>query len=317
MAVRTETPPRSAPRRGARGAAPERRWGLSHILIMIVALVGVALLVYPSAASWLSALKHDTEVDGYVQTVDNLAGAETSALLAQARAYNENLPAGPLRDPYALGADGQQTAVGDGSDAYFKTLAVPGSDAMARVRIPSIGVDLPVYHGTSDETLARGIGHLFGSGLPVGGAGNHAVLTGHSGFVQSKLFDDLDKVALGDTVVVSVLNQDLYYRVDQILTVLPDETESLRQVPGHDYVSLVTCTPTGVNTHRLLVRAERVDAPETDRSRVTIANTTDPAGFPWWAIALVGIPTAVFFVIRPRPVAPRRNARRGGSGETR
>jgi sortase A len=219
-----------------------------------------------------------------------------------------------LRDPYALGADGQQTAVGDGQEAYFKALDLPGTDMMARVRIPAIDVDLPVFHGTDDAILARGIGHLFGSGLPVGGAGTHAVLTGHSGFVQAKLFDDLDDLVEGDTVVVTVLGEDLYYEVDQIATVLPGETERLRQVPGQDHLTLVTCTPTGVNTHRLLVRTVRVDAPTAEQTRTVVDDSGPSAGFPWWAVFLIGGLLAAFAAVKPRRArSDRAAARRGGA----
>jgi sortase A len=178
---------------------------------------------------------------------------------------------------------------------------------MARIRIPAIDVDLPVFHGTADATLARGIGHLYGSALPVGGPGTHAVLTGHNGFVQATLFDDIDQLTDGDTIVVSVAGEDLYYEVDQTLTVLPDEADALRQEPGHDYLTLVTCTPTGVNTHRLLVRAERVEAPSEEQTRSIIADDTASAGFPWWALAIAGVGALTFVAIKPRR---RRSPRR-------
>ena len=167
-----------------------------------------------------------------------------------------------------------------------------------------------VFHGTDEETLSRGIGHLYGSSLPVGGAGTHSVLTGHNGFVQATLFDDIDELVEGDVIVVSALGEDLYYEVDQTKTVLPDDAEDLRQVAGKDYLTLVTCTPTGVNTHRLLVRAELIDAPTEDSSVVTIADTTDPAGFPWWALLVVGVPVLTFIVVMPRRKSRNRSGRR-------
>lgn len=293
------------PRSGRSRRAP---WGWSQTVILIIATIGIAVLVYPTAASWFSAWSHDTDVDGYVQSVEQIPDQAITELLDSAAEYNENLPTGPLRDPYALGADGQQTAIGEGAEAYFDTLRLDGTDAMSRVRIPSIGVDLPVFHGTDEETLARGIGHLYGSSLPVGGAGTHSVLTGHNGFVQATLFDDIDQLVDGDVIVVTTLGEDLYYEVDQTMTVLPDDTDSLRQVAGKDYLTLVTCTPTGVNTHRLLVRAERIDAPTEASAVTTIADSTDPAGFPWWALLVVGVPAVVFVIIRPR--RRRRRLRR-------
>jgi len=294
----------------ARARTPRARWGWSQTIVMIIATVGIAVLMYPTAASWFSAWNHDTDVDGYVQSVERVPDEAITELLAAAREYNENLPTGPLRDPYALGADGQQTAIGDGAATYFDTLSAEGTDAMSRVRIPKIDVDLPVFHGTSEETLGRGIGHLYGSSLPVGGPGSHSVLTGHNGFVQATLFDDIDELVAGDVIVVSTFGEDLYYEVDQTMTVLPDDADALRQVAGKDYLTLVTCTPTGVNTHRLLVRAERIDAPAEGAGVTTIEDMTDPAGFPWWAILVVGVPAVTFAVITPRRARRHRATRR-------
>lgn len=278
--------------------------------MLLIATVGAAVLAYPTAASWFAAWGHGSDVSGYVESVEHLPDERVEQLLSAARDYNQNLPSGPLRDPYALGADGQQTAVGDGSDAYFDTLVTDGTDAMARVRIPKIHVDLPVFHGTSDDTLARGIGHLYGSSLPIGGAGSHSVLTGHNGFVQATMFDDIDELVAGDVIIVTTLGEDLYYQVDETLTVLPDETKALRQAPGADRITLVTCTPTGVNTHRLLVRAERIPAPEESTADATIAEDPDPVGFPWWAVLVLAAPATAYLAVRPR----RRAADVSGAG---
>lgn len=296
-----------APDAPARASIRARRasWGWSQTIIVVIATIGIGVLVYPTAASWFSAWSHDTDVDGYVSSVEQIPGDELTEMLDMAEAYNQNLPTGPLRDPYALGADGQQTAIGDGTDAYFDTLATEGTEAMSRVRIPSIHTDLPIFHGTSEEVLSRGIGHLYGSSLPVGGPGTHSVLTGHNGFVQATLFDDIDELVEGDLIIVTTLGEDLYYEVDSIETVLPDDTEALRQVPGRDYLTLVTCTPTGVNTHRLLVRAERIDAPTDDATVTTIEDTTDPAGFPWWALLVIGVPALTAVVVMPRRTRKR------------
>lgn len=280
---------------------------------MVITVLGVGIAVYPSAAAWFSELAHDTVVDGYVTAVENIGRDDADGLLAAARSYNANLPGGPLRDPYALDAEGRQTAVGDGVDAYRDALAVDGTDAIGRVRIPSIDVDLPIYHGTSESTLARGIGHLYGSGLPVGGDGSHAALAGHNGYVGATFFDEIGALTAGDTIIVSVAGHDLYYEVDQQSVVEPGDTELLRPVPGHDYLTLITCTPTGINTHRLLVRAERVDAPIEAGGDHVIADRAAGVGFPWWAVPLVGAPVVALFVVAPRP--KRRAARRSSTRE--
>ena len=133
---------------------------------------------------------------------------------------------------------------------------------MARIEIPSVGVDLPVYHGTSTDVLAAGVGHLFGTDLPVSGMGTHSVLTGHTGMATLTMFDNLTSVAEGEIFTVESMGQKIAYQVDQIQTVLPDEVEHLRAEEGKDQMTLVTCTPYGLNTHRLLVRGQRVEVPE-------------------------------------------------------
>lgn len=292
-------------RRSLNPAARRSRLDWNRALVLLIAFLGVGLLMYPQAASWVSSLQHGAALSGYAQRVEDLPDATASALLEQARSYNDNLPAGPLRDAYAPSSTDRRTVTDGDLQAYFAQLSVPGTDTMARVRVPAIGVDLPVYHDTDDTTLARGVGHLYGSSLPVGGAGSHAVLTGHSGYVHSTLFNDLDEVQVGASIVVTVLNEDLYYRVTRILTVLPDETDALQRESGKDLVTLVTCTPTGVNTHRLLVQAERVAAPNSADGGQKLA--AGSAGFPWWALVVIGVPSIVLLLTRPkRPAKARR-----------
>lgn len=278
-----------------------RYWSLQRILIVLIAVMGVGLLLYPAAAAWFSDRVHATEISGYVATVDGVAQADKQALLAQARAYNAELPAGPLRDPYSLNEKGEQTSIGSGSDAYKAALSTGNAGIIGLISIPSIKSSLPIFHGTDDATLAKGVGHLFGSSLPVGGIGTHSVLTAHSGFVNATLFDDLEKVALGDVFSVTVLNETINYKVDKVQTVLPEDTEALRQVKGKDYITLITCTPTGINSHRLLVRGERTTATDTvgDGSQTLPSSSTDP-GFPWWALTLAGTAVGAFYFTRPR-----------------
>ncbi|WP_159793732.1 class C sortase [Puerhibacterium puerhi] len=299
------------------GGAVARRWPLRRLAAVVTAAVGAGVLLYPSAAAWATDRVHATAVSGYVSTVDAIPADARDAMLEAARAYNENLPAGPLRDPYALGTDGRQTAVGSGAQTYFDTLDVDGRGTMARLRIPEIDVDLPIYHGTDEATLARGVGHLYGSALPVGGEGTHTVLTGHSGMVNATLFDHVRDLREGDEITVTVLDEVLTYRVDQILTVEPDDTEALRPVEGKDYLTLVTCTPIGVNTHRLLVRAERVETPAAAAATTTVAPAAQGPGFPWWAVGFAGIVGGAVLLTRPRPArAPAAAGRRRTGGPT-
>lgn len=301
---RTETRPRFAARILPHGRRPRRfsdAWPLRRALVILMALVGASVMLYPAAAAWFSDRVHAGQVVGYTETVRGMTTAEQAAALDAAHAYNDTLPDGPLRDPYTLTAAGEATEVGEGVAAYRDALAVGGGGMLGVLDIPAIGVDLPIYHGTSDATLAKGIGHLYGSSLPVGGPGTHAVLTGHSGWVDATLLNELTRMRLGDTFTVNVLGEVLTYRVDQILTVLPSETEALRREAGKDYLTLITCTPTGINSHRLLVRGERV--PTAESGAETVRSTAVDPGFPWWAAILAGV--LVIAVLATRPLRRR------------
>ncbi|MCX8455238.1 class C sortase [Paenarthrobacter ureafaciens] len=284
-----------------------QRWSWQRVLVVLFAIIGVGVLLYPTAAAWFSDRVHATEISGYVETVENLSPAAQENLLKAARQFNAELPSGPLRDPYTLNEDGGRSPVSADSETYRKLLDVGPGGMMARISIPSIHTDLPIFHDTDEATLAKGAGHLVGSSLPVGGTGSHSVITAHSGFVSAKLFDDLDRVAVGDTFTLSVLGETLYYKVDQILTVLPEKTDDLRKVDGKDYVTLVTCTPTGVNSHRLLVRGERVDGPAAGGGTALPSQSIDP-GFPWWAVLLVLTSVGAVVATKPRSAAKRRRS---------
>ena len=158
---------------------------------------------------------------------------------------------------------------------------------MARLKVPAADIDLPIYHGTDDETLLRGLGHLEGTSLPVGGQGQRTVVTGHRGLAEARMFTDLDKVQVGDTFTFEVFGEVLTYRVFDKKVVNPEETEALRSEPGRDLATLVTCTPLGINTHRILVTGERV-YPTPQRDIDAAGAAPDIPGFPWWALGLLG-----------------------------
>jgi len=291
-----------------RRPTPGRRpWTASGVVAVVVALVGGTVLSYPLAAPWITDVVQADRLVTYHRGVDELDPAEAARILASARDYNENLPNGPLRDPYVLNASGEAVSLDEGRARYETELRLPGAPAgtpMAQLTIPKIGVSLPVHHGTSEETLSRGVGHFYGSGLPVGGAGVHPVLTAHSGYVDATLFDDLDRLEVGDTFSILTFGELLHYRVDNVATALPDESELLRQVPGEDHVTLVTCTPRYVNTHRLLVRGVRVDGPaaaaaDGDQTQLV---TAPSVGVPWWVLVTLGPAVGTFVLVRP----PRR-----------
>ncbi|MBK0420128.1 class C sortase [Leucobacter sp. CSA1] len=261
-------------------------------------MAGLAILLYPAAANWFSARNHNNEIAGYTQGVADLPEAERQRELRLAEDYNARMPQGPLRDPYSS-APATETEESAAYASYERLLGVSDSGVIGSLSYPEVGITLPVYHGTSDEVISKGAGHLYGSSLPVGGPSTHSVLTAHSGLASAKLFTDLHRSETGQLFSVEVLGEKHYYRVDSIVTVRPEDTRSLRIVAGEDYVTLITCTPIGVNSHRLLVRGVRVPPPESGREQLRGDEVS--AGFPWWALALVGGSAASGVVLfRPR-----------------
>lgn len=283
-------------------------WGLRRALCVVIALAGVAVLTFPMTMNWFHARTHTATERAYATTVQNMTPERVRSELARAHAYNKHLPVGAIVDPYAASPDGSAAPSGPDAQRYLDTLDIGPNSMMATLSIPAIGLSLPIYHGTDPATLDRGVGHLFGSALPVGGAGTHAVLTGHSGIPGDTLFTNLHKLHLGDEFSIEVLDQTLTYRVDQVLTVLPNQTSALRPVAGRDYVTLVTCTPIGVNSHRLLVRGVRVPTPASSGTASSRPSIRLPgAGLPWWI--LIDLATIIAVLVVTEPLAPRRGPR--------
>jgi len=220
------------------------------VLICLLVLAGIAVFSYPYVASYLSKLHASRVVATYTKSVEKADPSVIREELKRAHDYNDDLAGDPVHDPFIPGS-------GIALDKnYLSLLNVNG--VMGYVAIPKIKVDLPIYHGTSAETLSKGVGHLEGSSLPVGGKRTHAVLTGHTGLSYARMFTDLTELKIGDEFFIHVLGQTLAYKVNQIKVVVPENTTDLRLYPDHDYVTLLTCTPYGVNSHRLLVRGTRV-----------------------------------------------------------
>lgn len=254
----------------------------------LLAAGGVALLAYPEAASWLSAV-NQAEILGDHQSHLGDVDPSASEQLAQAHAYNSLLSSGAILAENANVPEG--TGSGESAREYSQLLTAPNG-VMSRIQIPAIDVDLPIYHGTSDETLLRGSGHLQGTSLPVGGEDTHAVITAHRGLANARMFTDLDLVEKGDIFTVSTFGEVLTYQVVETKVIAPDDTATLRQEPGRDLVSLITCTPLGINTHRILVTGERVTPTPIDQIEAAAGDPPGP-GAPWWlllfCIALVAI----------------------------
>lgn len=230
----------------------KRKMTIKDIIRLIVLVVAFAVLLYPTVSSYVNEKNGSKVVSNYDAESVRLSNAEKEKMLEDARAYNKEMLSNiDLIDPFSQG----ETSV---DERYESLLNIDGSGMMGYIRIPKIKVEIPIYHGTSESVLQAGVGHFWGTSLPVGGESTHTVLTGHRGLPTKTLFTNMDKLVEGDVFYIKVLDETLAYKVDQILTVLPEETEALSIVPGKDYATLVTCTPYAINTHRLLVRGHRI-----------------------------------------------------------
>jgi sortase A len=225
---------------------------LATMILTLILLVGLCLLLYPTVADWWNSFHQSRAISAYVEAVEDLSQAEVEQMLEEAQAYNDTLS----RQGIHLVNSSQEL------EQYYQLLDVSGTGVMGYIEISKINVRLPVYHGTDETVLQIAVGHLAGSSLPVGGEGTHCVLSGHRGLPSAKLFTDLDKLELEDTFTLTVLNQTLTYKVDQIRIVTPDDLSELQIQQGQDYCTLITCTPYGVNSHRMLVRGVRIDTVE-------------------------------------------------------
>ena len=231
----------------------------STIILILIFLVGLSVMLYPTVSDYINQKNQSRAVASYSEEVENLSDVDYQAYFDAADDYNRRLAETP--DAFYRPEE---------VSGYTGTLDVSGTGIMGYITIPKIGVELPVYHGTSDGVLQVAAGHLEGSSLPVGGAGTHAVISAPRGLPSAKLFTNLDELEVGDTFTITVLDRVLTYEVDQISIVLPTETDLLQPVEGKDYVTLMTCTPYGINTHRLLVRGKRIESVENQKHiRVT------------------------------------------------
>lgn len=221
---------------------------ISTIILVLILVAGVGIFLYPSVSDWWNSMHATRAIAGYVDAVADMSGQEKEDMINAARAYNEKLP------------NGVNFNLTDGEYAEYESLLdITGTGIMGYVQITAIGVNLPVYHSVDEGVLQIAVGHIPGSSLPVGGERTHAILSGHRGLPSAKLFSDLDQIVEGDTFTLNIMDQTITYMVDQIRIVLPEETDELAITDGKDYCTLVTCTPYGINTHRMLVRGKRID----------------------------------------------------------
>ena len=234
-------------------------------------VLGLAVLLYPTVSSAINRANGSYAIQQYQQQLEDMDSSQMQSALEKAIQYNEQLKSN-----------------GQPDEEEYDAILDFGNGIMGYIAIEKIGVLLPIYHGVSSEVLEKGVGHLPSSMFPVGGTGNHTVLTGHTGLPSARLFTDLEELAVGDMFEVTVGSHSVLYLIDQILTVLPAETEALMPVSGEDYCTLVTCTPYGVNSHRLLVRGSRVGLAETETVPQATEATEPELGRSWrWMLALI------------------------------
>ena len=242
------------------------------LLLVLALLAGLFLLLYPTVSDYWNSLHQTRTITSYAENVAQLDRTEYEEMWAAAQRYNRTLP--KRENAFALTEEQKRE--------YESLLNASGNGVMGIAEIPKIGCALPIYHGTDDAVLQIAVGHLEWSSLPVGGEGTHCVLSGHRGLPSARLFTNLDQLAVGDRFLLRVLDETRTYEVDQIQTVLPEETDSLAITEGKDYVTLVTCTPYAVNTHRILVRGHRTtvkaakEAQKTEKKATGVSNPTLP-----------------------------------------
>ena len=228
-----------------------KRW--PTVILVVVFIIGLGIFLYPTVSNFLNRINQSRVIKNYEDRVAGMSHEEYNALIDQARAYNEE---------YAFNSFAYDEFMEEGTELYRRTLNVSGG-VMGYLKIDKLDLRLPIYHGTSASVLQSGLGHLPMTSLPVGGESTHAVLSGHSGLPSAELLTDLDRMRIGDIFYICVLNEIYAYEVKEINTVLPDELDLLAIEEGADKVSLITCTPYGINTHRLIVTGYRIPYEET------------------------------------------------------
>ncbi len=240
----------------------------STIILVAIFFVGLCVLLYPTISDFWNEKRQSQAIINYDDLIVDLAPEDYSDYFNKADEYNRKL--GLISSPFI----GHRSL----EKEYYDTLDVNGDGMMGYITIEKIKIQLPIYHGTSDKVLNSAVGHVEGSSLPVGGESTHSILSAHRGLPSAKLFTNLDKLEKGDMFTIRILDRTITYQVDQIMIVLPDEINNLYTVKGEDYCTLVTCTPYGINTHRMLVRGTRIENIEPDRviNVITEAYQIDP-----------------------------------------
>ena len=272
---------------------------ITTIVLVLILLVGLSLLLYPSVSDYWNSFHSSRAISAYAEDVANLDEAQYEEMWSAARAYNRALAERSTN--FAL-SDAQK-------EEYEKLLDISGVGIMGYLEIPELNMSLPIYHGTEESVLQIAAGHLEWSSLPVGGESSHCVISGHRGLPSAKLFTDLDKLQEGDVFVLRVLDEVLTYEVDQIRVVEPSQVSDLEIVEGSDLCTLVTCTPYGINTHRLLVRGHRI---ENIQESQTIRVTSDAMQIEPLIVAPIVATPVLLLLLVPLLLPKRKDPSRGG-----
>lgn len=259
---------------------------LTIFLFILMIVVGLGIILYPLISNQLSKMNYQKVIDNYQNTVHQKKNSQNEQFINEARAYNHALTSTNIVDVF-------QNPKSESSNEYLSILNINNNGMMGYISIPKIDVRIPIYHGTSSDILQKGVGHLEGSSFPVGGENTHAILSAHRGLPSSRLFTDLDQLEEGDVFYIYILDQVFAYQVNQVLVTEPSETDALRIVDGKDYVTLVTCTPYAINTHRLLVRGERIEYNSDTEAQVAVDKSLSTADI----ILYVSLFVAIVFII--------------------
>jgi sortase A len=248
-------------------------------LLIVMLIVGLSLLLYPPVSNYWNSLHQSRAITDYVEKVENMSNKEYEKMLSDAENYNSK-----------LSKEGNMIKLSNEEQREYESLLSVSDDGiMGYIEIPSINCTLPIYHGTAATVLESGVGHIAGSSLPVGGKNTHCVLSGHRGLPSARLFSDLDRLVEGDLFMLKILDETYTYEVDRILIVEPEDISALQIEDGKDYCTLVTCTPYGINTHRLLIRGHR-----TDNLAESVRITADATQIPPVSVApFVGVPLVI------------------------
>lgn len=278
----------------------------AFLLPLLLLLIGLGIILYPLVATQIGNWERARIAQNYSQEIVSVDNSDLEEVIQAARAYNQRNAGAPILDPWLARVAKDNLAYQE----YLQKLAI--LPEMGRLRIPVIKVDLPIYHGTDNKTLERGVGHLYGTDLPIGDTPSHSVLTAHSGLSSATLFDNLTDLQPGDAFYLEVAGKQMKYQVVQTKVVLPEEVSSLHQQVGKDLVTLITCTPYGINSHRLMVTGERV---EMDSAETPFAST-DTWNWQWWMSLIVAIVLAVLLFFARWLYKMRKEFRESLSGKT-